>query len=115
MHARMAFIYTFTIYLSQVVGVNERNISHSSLFWKSPEFQIKEISTEFLLILQTLEHHNDDKLWIYVYSFIFNAAAYIKELVRRLMSPNTSLRNSISDGLKFLDETNVMGHSHKIL
>ena len=43
-------------------------------------------------ITQTLEHHNDDKLWKYVYSFLYNAAAYFKH-IQRFVGTRTSVDN----------------------
>mmetsp|Transcript_44500 Transcript_44500/g.73666 ORF Transcript_44500/g.73666 Transcript_44500/m.73666 type:complete len:233 (+) Transcript_44500:124-822(+) len=80
LHARMAFLYSMTLYLGQIVGVNKRCITHAFMLFKSVRAQIDTLCEEFSLILQTLEHHNDDKLWKYVYSFLYNAAAYFKHI-----------------------------------
>ena len=93
LNARMAFLYSMTLYLGQIVGVNKRCISHAFMLFKSVRAQIDTLSEEFALILQTLEHHNDDKLWKYVYSFLYNAAAYFKH-IQRFVGTRTSVTNS---------------------
>ena len=92
LNARMAFLYSMTLYLGQIVGVNKRCISHAFMLFKSVRAQIDTLSEEFALILQTLEHHNDDKLWKYVYSFLYNAAAYFKH-IQRFVGTRTSVAN----------------------
>merc|ERR1712218_518770 len=92
LNARMAFLYSMTLYLGQIVGVNKRCISHAFMLFKSVRAQIDTLCEEFALILQTLEHHNDDKLWKYVYSFLYNAAAYFKH-IQRFVGTRTSVDN----------------------
>lgn len=92
LNARMAFLYSMTLYLGQIVGVNKRCISHAFMLFKSVRAQIDTLSEEFALILQTLEHHNDDKLWKYVYSFLYNAAAYFKH-IQKFVGTRTSVAN----------------------
>eukprot|EP00483_Globobulimina_turgida_P002389 UN02391 len=103
LNARMAFLYSMTLYLGQIVGVNKRCITHAFMLFKSVRAQIDTLCEEFALILQTLEHHNDDKLWKYVYSFLYNAAAYFKH-IQRFVGTRTSVDNprkysrSLKDG-----------------
>lgn len=92
LHARMAFLYSMTLYLGQIVGINKRCIRYAFMLLRSVQAQIDTLCEAFALILQTLEHHNDDKLWKYIYSFLYNAAAYFKH-IQRFVGTRTSVDN----------------------
>ena len=92
LHARMAFLYSMTLYLGQIVGINKRCIRYAFMLLRSVQAHIDTLCEAFALILQTLEHHNDDKLWKYVYSFLYNAAAYFKH-IQRFVGTRTSVDN----------------------
>merc|ERR1712244_202427 len=86
------FLYSMTLYLGQIVGINKRCIRYAFMLLRSVQAQIDTLCEAFALILQTLEHHNDDKLWKYVYSFLYNAAAYFKH-IQRFVGTRTSVDN----------------------
>lgn len=92
LRARMAFLYSMTLYLGQIVGINKRCIRYAFMLLRSVQAQIDTLCEAFALILQTLEHHDDDKLWKYVYSFLYNAAAYFKH-IQRFVGTRTSVDN----------------------
>ncbi|ETO26001.1 hypothetical protein RFI_11138, partial [Reticulomyxa filosa] len=74
--ARMAYLYAMTLYLGQIVGVDKRCITYAF------QSQVETLAEEFGLILQTLNYHDDDKLWKYVFSFFFNTTQYFKHISR---------------------------------
>merc|ERR1712176_965957 len=67
-------------------------MGYAFMLLRSVQAQIDTLCEAFALILQTLEHHNDDKLWKYVYSFLYNAAAYFKH-IQRFVGTRTSVEN----------------------
>ena len=69
---RMSFLYSMSLYLSNIIGINKRCITHAFILCKSVKSQIKSLSEEFKLLQKTLLHHNDDILWSYFYSFMIN-------------------------------------------
>merc|ERR1712241_289648 len=69
---RMSFLYSMTLYLSNIIGINKRCISHAFILCKSSKSQINSLSEEFQLIKKTLLHHNDNGLWIYFYLFMMD-------------------------------------------
>merc|ERR1712129_519676 len=70
----------------------KRCIRYAFMLLRSVQAQIDTLCEAFALILQTLEHHNDDKLWKYIYSFLYNAAAYFKH-IQRFVGTRTSVEN----------------------
>ena len=67
------------MYLSTVVGVNKRSISHALILVKlRTSQQIDSISNNFGIILETLKYHNNDRLYDYCYSYLNNVIMYFK-------------------------------------
>lgn len=52
LHARMAFLYSMTLYLGQIVGINKRCIRYAFMLLRSVQAQIDTLCEAFALILQ---------------------------------------------------------------
>eukprot|EP01084_Bolivina_argentea_P279796 478385_1 len=86
------FIYAIALYLSVIVGINKKCSTQSFKLFYCTTSKINAICDEFALILQTLEHINNHKLWKYVYSFLYNiSASYV--LIKEFISSKTSVFN----------------------
>ncbi len=71
-------MYSLLLYLGKIIGIDKKCITHSLSLFMCSTSKINALCDEIALILQTLESHNDDKLWKYIYSFMFNIAAYFQ-------------------------------------
>eukprot|EP01084_Bolivina_argentea_P095800 172231_1 len=77
-NASLDCMYSLLLYLGKIIGIDKKCITHSISLFMCSTSQMNALCDEMALILQTLEFHNDDKLWKYTYSFMFNIAAYFQ-------------------------------------
>jgi len=83
---RISFLYPFVNYMTQVIGVNKKALG--SLFVILPTstvgVKINRLSNSFRNMLSTLEQHDSDSLWNYIFIFLKNVSThygYIKHYV----------------------------------
>eukprot|EP01083_Nonionella_stella_P302215 1041125_1 len=69
---RMSFLYSMMLYLIHCTGSNKRCIAHGTILLMTQTKQLNTLANEFEMVLQTLQHIDDDGLWQYVYTFIQN-------------------------------------------
>ena len=67
---RMSFLYSMMLYLVQITGANKRCISHGAILVMVQQHQIETLAADCALVLDTLKHHNSDRLWIYVHDYL---------------------------------------------
>jgi len=81
---RISFLYPFVNYMTQVIGVNKKNLG--SLFVILPTstvtMKISRLSNSFCKILETLLTHNSDGLWNYIYIFLDNVSTHYGNIKR---------------------------------
>ena len=66
----MSFLYSMMLYLLQITGANKRCIAHGAILVMVQQHQIETLASDCALVLDTLKHHNSDRLWIYVHDYL---------------------------------------------
>jgi len=81
---RISFLYPFVNYMTQVIGVNKKNLG--SVFVILPTstvtMKISRLSNSFSKILETLLTHNSNSLWNYIYIFLDNVSTHYGNIKR---------------------------------
>ena len=79
-NAPIEYMYCLLLYFGKIIGINKKCITHSVSLYLCCTSKINALCDEMALILQTLEHHNDPKLWKYTYSCLYNISAYFEHI-----------------------------------
>jgi len=67
---RMSVLYSMMLYLLQITGANKRCLSHGAILFMAQQHQIETLAADCKLVLDTLKHHNSDRLWLYIYEYL---------------------------------------------
>jgi len=83
---RISFLYPFVNYMTQVAGVNKKALGSVLIIlpMSTVAIKISNLASAFKRIQKTLETHNNDKLWNYIFKYLKNVAThygYIKRFV----------------------------------
>ena len=79
-NASVEYMYCVLLYLGKIVGINKKCFTHSLNLYLCCTSKINALCDEMALILQTLQYHNNPKLWKYIYSFLYNVALYFQHI-----------------------------------
>merc|ERR1719397_664524 len=92
---RISFLYPFVNYMTQVIGVNKKTLG--SVFVILPTstvtMKISRLSNSFSKILETLQTHNSDSLWSYIYIFLDNVSTHYGNIKRYVGSRTRTLKH----------------------
>jgi len=92
---RISFLYPFVNYMTQVIGVNKKNLG--SLFVILPTstvaMKISRLSNSFCKILDTLQTHDSNGLWNYIYIFLDNVSTHYGNIKRYVGSRTKSMKH----------------------
>jgi len=92
---RISFLYPFVNYMTQVIGVNKKNLG--SLFVILPTstvaMKISRLSNSFCKILDTLQTHDSNGLWNYIYIFLDNVSTHYGNIKRYVGSRTRTMKN----------------------
>jgi len=116
---RISFLYPFVNYITQATGVNKKALGSVLIILPTStvSMKINNLASAFKRIQKTLETHNNDNLWNYIFIFLKNVAAhygYIKRFVgsrtrTRTVNSRTKSRRAVTQRLESTGkEVNVM-------
>jgi len=92
---RISFLYPFVNYMTQVIGVNKKNLG--SLFVILPTstvtMKISRLANSFCKILETLLTHNSDGLWNYIFIFLDNVSTHYGNIKRYVGSRTRTMKH----------------------
>jgi len=81
---RISFLYPFVNYLTQVIGVNKKALGSVLIILPTSTVGIKvrNLAHTFKQMQKTLEQHDSDSLWKYIFIFLKNVATHYREIKR---------------------------------
>mmetsp|Transcript_6780 Transcript_6780/g.11142 ORF Transcript_6780/g.11142 Transcript_6780/m.11142 type:complete len:394 (-) Transcript_6780:130-1311(-) len=88
---RMSFLYSMLMYLIQITGTDKRCIAHGTILFMIKTQQIDTLCKEFAMILETLQYHNDDGLWHYVYGYVSGIFASFNRQIKPYSGKRTAI------------------------
>lgn len=88
---RISFLYPFVNYMSQVIGVNKKALGSVFIILPTSTVAIKihHLSSSFHQMRKTLEKHNSDSLWNYIFIFLKNVSTHYAHIMRYVGSRTT--------------------------
>jgi len=109
---RISFLYPFVNYLTQVIGVNKKALGSVLIILPTStvNIKIKNLANTFKQMYKTLEQHDSDSLWKYIFIFLKNVATHYRE-IRRFVGSRT--RTGTSGGALRKSSTQHLGRKGK--
>jgi len=92
---RISFLYPFVNYMNQVVGVNKKALGSVSIILPTSTVntKINKLASSFKHIYNTLETHDSDSLWNYVFIFLKNVTTHYGH-IKRFVGSKTRANNT---------------------
>jgi len=109
---RISFLYPFVNYLTQVIGVNKKALGSVLIILPTStvNIKIKNLAHTFKQMYKTLEQHDSDSLWKYIFIFLKNVATHYRE-IKRFVGSRT--RTDTSGGTLRKSSTQPLGRKGK--
>jgi len=93
---RISFLYPFVNYMTQVIGVDKKALGPIFVILPTSTvgIKIKRLAGSFDQIRRTLEIHNSDDLWSYIFIFLKNVSTHYGHIKRYVGSRTRTSTNS---------------------
>jgi len=81
---RISFLYPFVNYMTQVIGINKKALGSVQIILPTSTISIKirNLANAFKEMYKTLEQHDSDSLWGYIFIFLKNVATHYGHIKR---------------------------------